>query len=737
MTFVKRLLKFVTIMTALVAVMAGSLALAAPQVRNFVSAHKSDHEQIGLKPLAERSYIYDSKGNEQGVMTNRDNPQNRSQVSLDQIPDSVKRSVVAIEDQHFFEHKGINIRSIARAVDANLESGEVSQGGSTITQQVVKNSLVGDEQSFSRKLREAFLAVELEKQMSKDDILEYYLNSVYLGGGAYGVQAASEFYFKKDVSEVNWAEGALLAALIRSPNQYNPFRAPKRAAERRTLAFKRLVAAGVMEPDHVAYWEQVPLPTDPNRISVPYDYFLTVVTDELLADPKYGLGTTEDARNRTVYEGGIKVFTTFDPDLQLAAAVARNETVPGNKGDGTFDVVNPKTGETTFGTQAIVSVEPSSGAVRAMIGGPGFDKWKLNLATSTRPPGSTMKAFVAAALFEDGAVPNDSLGRGSCTFKDPGTGEDKRLTGRRGTIISMVASSSNCGFMALGQIATVERVAEIANLAGVKSDLYLHDPITGEPTSPPQNLPLGTMDVSPLEMASAYATFANDGMYNEPYYIDRIEDRTGRVLYQHQSQPTRVLNRQTARMVTEVLENNVEYGTGQRAQIVNGQPAAGKTGTTNESTDVWFVGYTPQLATAIWMGVPAGAISLSLNRDLAGATGGRFPAATWGRYYSLAFNGKFTENFLPTELTRRGKRLSSSGSSSSPSSGGRRQPRRRPTTPSGGGGGRATPSTVAPAPPSAPAPTPVAPATDPTPVTDPPATQPPAPGTPPVDNAED
>jgi len=202
-TIFKRLLRFAFVMVGFVAVMAGTLAVAAPQIKNLVSAHHSDHEQINLKPLAERSYIYDSKGNEQGVMTNRDNPQNRSQVTLDQIPDTVKKSVVAIEDEHFYDHAGINVRSIARAVDANIESGGVSQGGSTITQQVVKNSLVGDEQSFSRKLREAFLAVELEKQMSKDEILEYYLNSVYFGGGAYGVQAASEYYFGKDVSEVN------------------------------------------------------------------------------------------------------------------------------------------------------------------------------------------------------------------------------------------------------------------------------------------------------------------------------------------------------------------------------------------------------------------------------------------------------------------------------------------------------------------------------------------------------
>ena len=332
-----------------------------------------------------------------------------------------------------------------------------------------------------------------------------------------------------------------------------------------------------------------------------------------------------------------------------------------------------------------------------------------------------MKTFVAAAMFEDGAVPNDSLGGGSCVFK----GDPKRYTGRRSTIISMVASSSSCGFMALGQLATVERVAEIANLTGVKSNLYLYNNITKEYTAPPQNLPLGTKEVSALEMASAYATFANDGLYNEPYYVERIEDRTGAVLYQHQSQSTRVINRQTARLVTEVLENNVKYGTGTRAQVANGQRAAGKTGTTDDSIDVWFVGYTPQLSTAIWMGVPVKNISLSLNRELAGATGGRFPAATWGRYYSLVFDGKPKEEFAEPELTRRGKTLgkvpNEGGGSSSPR---RRSTPRRRTPPARGGGGT-TPTTVAEAPDEAPPPT------------DPPDTQPPAPEPPPAEEPED
>ncbi|MBX3284687.1 MAG: transglycosylase domain-containing protein [Actinobacteria bacterium] len=704
MTVLSRLIRFVAVMAALVGVMAASLAMVGPQAAKLVSAHHSDHERISLKPLAERSYIYDSAGRLQGTLTNRDDPQNRKKVTLDEIPETVVESVLAAEDSNFYQHKGVNIRSILRAANANIEGGSVSQGGSTITQQVVKNSLVGDEQDISRKLREAFLAVELEKQMSKDEILEYYLNSVYFGGGAYGVQAASEYYFSKDVGDLDWAEGALLAALIRSPNYYNPFKHPEVAKKRRTIVFKRLLVTGKLTQDEVDFSEFVPLPTTPNRPKPPYDYFVEEVKQQLLADPKYGLGATEAARNRTVFEGGIKVYTTLDNDMQALAIQARNETLPKNNGDATFNVTDPKTGQLTFGTEAMASIQPGTGAVRAMVGGPGFDKWQFNLAIERDPgrqPGSTMKTFVLATLFEKGFVPADYLGGGgSCSFKFPGTTEVSSYTGKAGSITAMTQASSNCGFMRLGQVAGIPDVALMANRVGIRSQLFLTDS-DGNPTAPPNNLPLGTMGVSPLDMASAYATFANDGVYNEPYFVERIEDRNGKVLYQHQASPVPAVDPQTARLVTQVLVANVTGGTGRNARIASGQPAAGKTGTTNDSTDVWFVGFTPELSTAIWMGAPKGSISLA-NAGLQGATGGRYPAATWGRFYSLWYANRARVDFNQAQRTRSGKNIGKvpnqiGGGSSSTST--RRTPTRRttpasptPTTPP------TTPTTRAPIP---------------------------------------
>ncbi len=710
MVVVRRLLRLVSVMAALIGVMAASLVLVGPHAIELVSAHRSDHERINLKPLAERSLIFDAHGNLQGTMTNSSDPQNRSQVPLEEIPETVVESVLAQEDASFYEHSGVNVRAILRAVDANLESGGVSQGGSTITQQVVKNSLVGDEESLSRKLREAFLAVQLEKQMTKDEILERYLNSVYFGGGAYGVQAASEYYFEKDVAELNWSEGAMLAALIRAPSNYDPFKNPDLALERRSIVFGRLVDTGKLTEEEVAYSEGWPLPTEPNPPPPPYDYFVEEVKKQLLADPRFGLGSTPEARNRAVFEGGIRVYTTYDPILQFLAIQARQQTLPKSDDGATFPVNNPENGETTFGTQAIASIEPSTGAVRVLVGGPGFDRWQFNIATQYpgRQAGSTMKTFTLATLFEgdgnDGVehVPADTASGSSCTFNFPGEEELYTLRGSSGTtsITRLTQVSSNCGFMRLSQVAGVENVALMAARLGITSDLYDRDR-EGNPTAPPWNLTLGTKEVTPLDMAASYSVFANDGLRNEPYMIERIEDRDGRVIYQHRSEPERIVSPQTARLVTEVLEANVTGGTGRNARIASGQPAAGKTGTTNNSADVWFVGYTPQLATAVWMGAPEAQISLA-EAGLGGATGGRYAASTWGAYYSLLMADRPTVEFREPESTRRGRsvgRVPYEGRSRPTRS---RTPRR--TTP------RTSPTTTAPA---APEPTPetTAPAT--------------------------
>ncbi|MGI8710690.1 MAG: transglycosylase domain-containing protein, partial [Acidimicrobiales bacterium] len=672
MVYLTRLLRFIFVMAALIAVMAASLALVGPRIGDLVSAHRSDHERLALSRLAERSYIYDRNGNKMATLINSDN-QNRVQVSIKDVPNTVRGAVLASEDVNFYQHSGVNVRSIGRAASANLEAGGVSQGGSTITQQVVKNSITGSKQNLSRKLHEAFLAVELEKQMSKDEILERYLNSVYFGGGAYGVAAASEYYFNKDVKVLDWSEAAMLAALIRSPNAYDPFRNPKLATKRRGVVFGRLMdttwkalgpgraaKAGhspsdpLLTPAEVSLFDQVPVPMVPTQPRPPDDYFVERVKQQLLDDPSFNLGATPAARNQTVFSGGIRVYTTFDPALQIKATAARNATLPNNNGDGTFNVVNPQNGQLTYGTQAISSIEPSTGAVRVLVGGPGYkrDKSQADLTgLPGRPPGSSMKVFTLAALLENGFVPSDTVSGRGCTFKVPGGPVAKRVKGNTGTgtITTMIQLSSNCGFLRLAQVVGNDKIVDIAHRLGVRSPLTISNT-----QGPPLNLTLGPEDVAPVDMAAAYSVFANDGIRNPMYFVERIEDGKGKVIYQHQARPERVVSVQTARLIDEVLVNNVQRGTGRNARLPNGQPAAGKTGTTNESSNVWFVGFTPQLATSIWMGAPAGNISLA-NAGLEGATGGRFPALTWAAYYASILAGQPIVDFPAPFPTRPGQ----------------------------------------------------------------------------------
>ncbi|MGI8710799.1 MAG: transglycosylase domain-containing protein, partial [Acidimicrobiales bacterium] len=589
---------------------------------------------------------------------------------------TVKGAVLASEDVNFYRHNGVNVRSVARAASANLDSGGVAQGGSTITQQVVKNSLVGNERNLSRKLREAFLAVELEKQMPKDEILGRYLNSVYFGNGAYGVAAASEYYFRKDVQDLDWAEGALLAALIPSPNTRDPFRNPKVAKERRHIVFTRLMnssweALGPTAADkaghqpgdplltvrQVALYDGVAMPTNPAPPRPPDDYFVEQVKKQLLDDPSFNLGTTPAARNQAVFSGGIRVYTTFDPDLQLKAKSARDATLPNNNCDGTFPVIKGP-GQVTYGTQAIASVEPSTGAVRVLVGGPGYDRDKSQADLTGLPgrqPGSSMKVFTLAALLDNGYVPADTVSGRRCRFAIPGQLGSKSFETHSlgyGTITTMIQYSSNCGFMRLAQLVGNDKIVDMAHRLGVRTSLV--DEVKGNPIGPPFGLTLGSKDIPVIDMAAAYSVFANDGVRNPMYFVERIEDANGKVIYQHQAEPEQVVSVETARLIDEVLVNNVERGTGENAKLPSGQPAAGKTGTTNESTNVWFVGYTPQLSTAVWMGVPTGNISLA-SAGLEGATGGAFPAKTWGAFYQAALAGKSIEPFPVPPPTRPGQ----------------------------------------------------------------------------------
>jgi penicillin-binding protein 1A len=703
-----------------VVVVAGvGLALAilaiVPAGQAVLASGEGKPAALDLGLLAERSLVYASDGT---LLASLHAEQDRSPVALSAVPKPVVQTILAIEDDGFYRHKGVDLHSTLRALVENVESGGVEQGGSTITQQVVKNALLSPERNLKRKVKEAVLARRLEKVMSKDEILERYLNTVYFGNGAYGVQAAAETYFGEDVTQLSWPQAALLAGMIRNPEGYDPFRDPKAALERRRIVLDRLVETGRLTQERADAYEQEPLPEARHTVlPAPDDYFVEEVKQQLLADAR--LGATPADRYNAVFNGGLKIHTTFDLRAQFLAIAARDRVIPGTKGVFTAGR-DPVTGQPVDGTVALASVDPATGAVRAMIGGPGFDHYKYNLATQgVRQPGSSFKVFVLTALLENGYVPSDTVnGSSPCSFPNPGGTPNpykaENFEGSRGStanITTQTLKSSNCAYLRLGQIVGLDKVVDVAHRMGITSPL---DPAV-------ISLPLGTMEVSPLEMAGAYAVIANDGVRNAPYLIDRVEDRDGKVLFRHASHPERVVSSDVARLAADVLRRNVDGGTGTRARLP-GREAGGKTGTATDYADAWFVGFTRQLSTAIWMGAWQGKVPMRRVGGIS-VVGGSYPASMWGAYNRAYHEGLPVLDFLKPPSTRAGKYLrapneSKSSSSSSGSSTRRRSSSRSTATTSPRTGTTAAPTTTAPSSPPTSAPPP----------SSPPVTPPPNPG---------
>lgn len=631
-----------------------------PQVATLLTASRSEAEPINLDPLPQRSLIYDRNDQLVGPLPA---VENRAPVTLDEIPSVVKRAILSVEDENFYSHTGVNLRATMRALFTNVQSGAVEQGGSTITMQLVKNALPDPtKQGLARKSREAILAWRIEQTMSKDEIFERYLNTVYFGNSAYGVQAAAETYFGKSVADVTWPEAALLAAMIRDPRDYDPFTNAPLAIERRHIALQRLVETGDLTQGEADLYAFTPLPTSPSQVAAPpKDYFIEQVKQALLLDPSFNLGDDYTSRYNAVFKGGLRIYTTLDPVLQLKAIASRNNTLPNKDPNGLFviggakqdtAVACPKLNDGAghcLGTIALVSVEPSTGAVRNLVGGPGFEKFQYNLAThlNGRQPGSSMKAFVLAAALEQGITINDTIDGGQCAIKNPGGTPDPYVQKGEGGVASLVrqtAGSVNCAFLRLGQLVGIDKVIEQAKKMGITS------PIRSVVAAP-----LGVSEVTPLDMAGAYAAIANDGMFNKPYFVDKITDAAGTVIYEHDSAPVRVMSSESARQEIVALQAVVTGGTGTRAQI-SGRPVAGKTGTTDGHGDAWFIGFTPQLATAVWMGNPETVVPMNSVGGI-NVFGGTFPALVWHNFMVEAMAPEPVVKFTAPAPIKAGKLL--------------------------------------------------------------------------------
>jgi penicillin-binding protein 1A len=637
-----RALRFVAVIAAGGLLTAATLALLAPQVGAVLSAHTAKPVAIDLDPLAQRSIVLAADGTDVLAALHRE--QNRKVVPFSDIPAVVVGTVLAVEDKGFYDHGGVDVRSMVRALFTNVQAGDVRQGGSTITQQLVKNALLDSRQDFSRKIKEAVLAVRLEGQLSKKEILERYLNTVYLGSGTYGVQAAAETYFGKDAKDLNQADAALLAGMIKNPVGYDPLRFPDAAAKRRREVVARLQRIGAVDDAGAAAILATPLPTEAHStLPKPDDYFVDEVVQRLLADER--LGSTPTERYNALFTGGLTITTTLDPGAQQKAMDAVAKTLPDTKG--------------RF-TAALVSIEPSTGAVRALVGGPGFEQSKYNIATQGlgRQVGSAMKPFVLAAAIDEGISPKSTInGAGKCSIPNPGGTPDpyeaENFEGEAAGVESLYDAtkhSVNCAYLRLGQVVGIPKVIAMAHKLGITADL---------PAIP--SLPLGTGEIHPIDMASAYATFAAEGVYREPYFVQQIKDRHGEVIYEHEDHPERAITTETAREVTDVLKGVVTGGTGTAARFRDRRPAAGKTGTTAEHGDAWFVGYTPELSTAVWMGSPIGREPMTGVGGVRRVTGGSFPARIWQAFMGAELAGRPITQFTPPGFVGKGTYLRMEG----------------------------------------------------------------------------
>lgn len=606
----------------------GVLASAAVTLMAVGCARWDTPELISaIRPPAQTSYVTAADGS---TIAELHAVENRRVVPITQVAEPAVRAVVAVEDASFFDHSGVDYRSIVRALVRDLARGEAAEGGSTITQQYVKNALVGSEKTLSRKFREASLAYHLEKNLTKQEILERYLNTVYFGRGAYGIEAAAKTFFGKSASQIGLAESAMLAGLIKSPGDYDPALAPDAAKRRRDFVLDTMARHRIYPTEEVNAAKQQPLSTLPIQESERFlaPYFVDYVRQWILADPRFG--ETPGARAQLLYGGGLRIETTLDPRMQAAAEAAIAKVVR----------------EPTDPYAALVAIDAKTGAVRAMVGGrdffdPADPKAKFNLATQARrQPGSAFKPFVLTTALSVG-IPEDKIYKGGARISIPigggATWEVKNYDDRAYgpmTLRTATTFSVNVVYAQVMREVGPVRVVQTAHKMGIVS-----------PIKAVHAIGLGSEEVTPFEMASAYQTLANDGIHIEPFAVTRITNSAGEVVFEASPQRTQALEQPLAAQVNDILQDVMKQGTGVDARI--GRPAAGKTGTSENEADAWFVGYTPELVAAVWVGFPEGQIPMKPPNTRETILGGTWPALIWRHFMGAALADTPASQFPP------------------------------------------------------------------------------------------
>ena len=659
---------------------ASSCASIAEQLSNLPKLRDEDLDFN----LDESSVILDAQGRR---ITTLHGEQNRSVVKLKFISKELQNAVVAIEDARFYEHDGVDLRAILRAAVANVSSGEIRQGGSTITQQYVKNVIISPneiaERSLERKIDEAALSRQLEERLPKQEILRRYLNTVYFGNGAYGAEAAAETYFGKKADDLNLREAATLAGIIRSPNAYDPIDEPDAAIERRNTVLEVMSRQGMITRAEAekAQSQKLRLRPGASEARYPAPYFIDYVKRLITYHPDFRkLGKTTAQRTQQLFRGGLRIHTTLDMNMQRAAEDAVNSTLTLEN--------DPHA--------SLVAVDPTTGEVKAMVGGRDWfapkkeDPFaKLNLAISSEPDlgcikvgkkcdrrapgtgrqaGSAFKPFALAAAIADGVSLSKVYDAKACA-SFPGANADGTAwepcnyeSGTFGKIslLEATANSVNVVFARLilegattsddgedddkktdwSQCALCQSTVDLAHDMGINTTLQ-----------PVPSLVLGSNPVNPLGMATAYGTLATNGVRHDPHAITMITNARGRVLYRADPEEEEIMEPPVAYLTTTALESVIQRGTGVRAQI--GRPAAGKTGTAQDYRDAWFAGYTPNLAAAVWVGYPEASIAMKTScggttncrPTRIQVTGGSWPTEIWSKFMQNALRGVPAQDF--------------------------------------------------------------------------------------------
>jgi len=596
-------------------IVAGGLVGLAISFRNL-----PDVRQLRNFFPSETTYIYDLKGK---LLASIHGEANREVVPLDKISPNLKRAVLASEDNHFYDHHGINPTGVGRAVVVNAVAGGVKEGGSTITMQLVKNLFLTRKRAFTRKLAEGVLAIRLEQILTKDQILEMYLNQVYWGHNNYGVQTAARSYFNKSSEYLNLGESAMMAGLIQAPEEFSPFASMKLAKQKQKEVLGRMLELTWITQQEYddALKQEIKLGKIKSFQGSALPYITNTVAQELAK--KFG--------REALLKGGMRVQTTVDANFQIMAEETVGKWHKSLLGQGL-----------SKNQIALVAIDPRTHFIKALVGGTDPKASEFNRATQAqRQPGSAFKPFVYYTAFATGKYSPDSTVVDSPVSYRDGSGwyfprnYDGGFKGAM-PIRTALAQSRNIPVIKLGKAVGMNRVIETCRTLGIMS-----------PMEPVSSLPLGAIGVTPLEMASAYATFANYGWQSPPTVIARVTDSSGNVLLDNTPKPQLVLDPWASAAIIDVMRSVVTEGTGKGATI--SRPSAGKTGTTSSEKDIWYVGTVPQLTTAVWVGRDD-------NRQLASrATGGGMVAPIWKDFMEKALKNVPVEKFKPPSQFSRPK----------------------------------------------------------------------------------